>query len=83
MKKMVTRKVDSQGRVVLPVEWRRKVLRGEEVLVLQFDERIEIHPWGADLSEFIDAVEVDLAEEDFLDYHMLRKKIRGKSHALS
>ncbi|NIQ04425.1 MAG: AbrB/MazE/SpoVT family DNA-binding domain-containing protein [Candidatus Korarchaeota archaeon] len=80
---MVTRKIDSQGRVVIPVEWRRKVLKGDTVIVLQFDERIEIYPVGADLSEFIDAVEVELSEEDFLDYHTLRKKLREGSHALS
>lgn len=83
MKKMVTRKIDSQGRIVLPVEWRRKVLKGDKVVVLEFDDRIEIYPVKADLSQFIDAVDITISEETYLDYHRLRKTIREESNAIS
>lgn len=83
MKEMVTRKIDSQGRIVLPVAWRRKVVNSDKVVVLAFDDRIEIYPGEADLSQFIDAVDIPISEETYLDYHRLRKTIREEANAVS
>ena len=73
MSKVEVRPVDSQGRIILPKSWRNR-LRTRSVLVIDEDDRLEIRPADADLSRFVDAVEVD--GEDFEDYHTLRKGLR-------
>ena len=44
------------------------------VVVIDEDDRLEIRPADADLSRFVDSVEVDA--EQFGDYHALRRKLR-------
>ena len=73
MSKVEIRPVDTQGRIILPKSWRNR-LRTRSVLVIDEDDRLEIRPADADLSRFVDAVEVD--GKDFEDYHMLRKGLR-------
>jgi AbrB family looped-hinge helix DNA binding protein len=69
------KKVDAQGRVSLPVNWRKKFLRDtDEVMIIKVDEKLEIIPTNADLSKYIDSVEVDIGE--WKDYHILRKELR-------
>lgn len=70
--KVVVRKVDSQGRVVLPASW--KHMRGKEVIVVEREGRVEIFPRDVDLSKYVDSVEVDV--ENFEDYHELRRELR-------
>ena len=70
MSKVEIRPVDTQGRIILPKSWRNR-LRTRSVLVIDEDDRLEIRPADADLSRFVDAVEVD--GEHFDDYHKLRK----------
>ncbi|RLE90717.1 MAG: AbrB family transcriptional regulator [Thermoprotei archaeon] len=70
--KVVVRKVDSQGRVVLPVSW--KHMRGKEVIVVEREGRVEIFRRDVDLSKYVDSVEVDV--ENFEDYHELRRELR-------
>ncbi|GAB6286585.1 MAG: AbrB/MazE/SpoVT family DNA-binding domain-containing protein [Methanoregula sp.] len=65
--------VDAQGRIILPKLWRNR-LRTNSVIVIDEDDRLEIRPADADLSRFVDAVEVDV--EHFEDYHKLRKGLR-------
>lgn len=68
------RNVDSQGRLLLPSSWRKKHgVDGREVYVVVLEDRIEIFPLKSDLKRFVDSVEIDVPEEIFLDYHMLRK----------
>jgi len=73
MSKVEIRPVDTQGRIILPKAWRNR-LRTMSVLVIDEDDRLEIRPADADLSRFVDAVEVD--GEHFDDYHKLRKGLK-------
>ena len=73
MSKVEIRPVDTQGRIILPKAWRNR-LKTNAVVVIDEDDRLEIRPADADLSRFVDAVEV--AVEQFEDYHKLRKGLR-------
>lgn len=73
--KVEIKKIDSQGRIVLPVSWRRR-MKGDEVMVVEGEAKVEIFPRDADLSRYIDSVEVEVM--NFEDYHELRKELRKK-----
>jgi len=73
MSKVEIRSVDAQGRIILPSAWRNRLKTGS-VVVIDEDDRLEIRPADADLSRFVDSVEVDA--EQFGDYHALRRKLR-------
>jgi AbrB family looped-hinge helix DNA binding protein len=73
MSKVEIKTVDTQGRIILPKSWRNR-LKTNSVVVIDEDDRLEIRPADADLSRFVDAVEVDV--EHFEDYHKLRKGLR-------
>ena len=73
MSKVEIRPVDTQGRIILPKSWRNR-LRTRSVLIIDEDDRLEIRPADADLSRFVDAVEVGV--EHFEDYHKLRKGLK-------
>ena len=70
---MEIKTVDAKGRIILPKAWRNR-LRTMSVLVIDEDDRLEIRPADADLSRFVDAVEV--GAEHFDDYHKLRRGLR-------
>lgn len=72
--KVEIKKVDSQGRVVLPISWRSG--RGKEVVVIEREDRLEIFPRDVDLSKYIDSVEVEVT--NFSDYHEMRRELRKK-----
>nr|HDO81329.1 AbrB/MazE/SpoVT family DNA-binding domain-containing protein [Candidatus Bathyarchaeota archaeon] len=56
------KKIDSQGRVVLPKGWRDRW--GNEVILVEFEDRIEILPRKKPkLSRFFDIVEVEVEED--------------------
>ena len=60
--KMEIRRIDSQGRIVLPKEWRERW--GNEVVLIEFEDRIEIIPKRKPkLSQFFDIIEVDVKED--------------------
>lgn len=60
---MEVKRVDSQGRIVLPKEWRKRW--GNEVVLIEFEDRIEILPRRKPkLSEFFDIIEVNEIGED-------------------
>jgi len=73
MSKVEIRPIDSQGRIILPKSWRNR-LKTNSVVVIDEDDRLEIRPADADLSRFVDAVEVEA--EHFDDYHKLRKGLK-------
>ncbi len=74
----VLKKVDRQGRIVLPAPWRKKYLRGGAVLLVPREERLEIHPQGVvDLTAYFDAAEVDL-DADLADWHGVRRGLRKR-----
>jgi len=61
MKMKITR-IDSQGGIVLPKDWRERW--GNEVVLIEFDDRIEIIPRRKPkLSQFFDIIEVDVKED--------------------
>ena len=74
---MEIRGVDSQGRISLPVEWRREVLAdGDEVYVFREGESLIVRARReSDLSENFDSVPVDVDPEAFKDYHELKKAL--------
>ncbi len=71
--KVAIKRIDNQGRIVLPLSFRRRLKRGA-VLVVEREDRLEIYPVDAELSKYFDAVEVDV--EHFEDYHELRRELR-------
>jgi len=73
--KVEIKKIDSQGRIVLPISWRRRI-KGNEVVVIEEEEKVEILPRDVDLSKYVDSVEVDV--ESFEDYHEMRRELREK-----
>jgi len=72
MYKMEIKKIDSHGRVSMPVSWRKK-LRRNEVLVVELDNKVEVISRDADLSKYIDSVEVKV--ENFVEYHKLKEEL--------
>jgi DNA-binding transcriptional regulator/RsmH inhibitor MraZ len=75
------KRIDPQGRVHIPSDWRREVLGdSEEVIVMRFEDHIRILPLTKrSLTEFFDRVEVDVSPEVFKDYHRLRNSLMGES----
>jgi bifunctional DNA-binding transcriptional regulator/antitoxin component of YhaV-PrlF toxin-antitoxin module len=71
--KVAIKRIDNQGRIVLPLSFRRRLKRGA-VLVVEREDRLEIYPVDAELSKYFDAVEVDV--EHFEEYHELRRELR-------
>jgi len=64
------KRIDPQGRLVLPKSWREKW--GNEVIVIELDDRIEILPRKRPrLSRFFDILEVELKGED-IEKELLR-----------
>ena len=70
------RSVDSQGRVSLPSEWRRRHLDPEgRVTVIQNGEEIIIKPIRTvKISEVFDVVSVDL-ESDLGDWERVKREL--------
>jgi AbrB family looped-hinge helix DNA binding protein len=71
MKKVVIRKIDKQGRIVIPKEWRDRFGTNNFILVLN-EDKIEIYPKRSNLLKFIDSVEVEELPED---WHGLKRKV--------
>jgi AbrB family looped-hinge helix DNA binding protein len=63
------RKVDSQGRIVLPRKWREKELKeGDEVLIIEEQGILKIIPKKkVDLTQFFDSLEYENALIEKLD----------------
>ncbi len=71
MEKVVIKRIDSQGRIVIPKEWRDKFNTDEFILVLK-DDRIELYPRVSNLTKLIDSIDV---EELPSDWHELKRKV--------
>jgi len=77
MFQVVVKKVDRQGRLVLPRGWRDRVLKEtDEVVLLMSEDSLKIVPRNIDLSRYVDSVEVDV--ENFADYRAFRRGLRAK-----
>ncbi len=72
------KKVDSQGRIVLPRDWREKVLGNEnEVIIIKEGDFLKIIPKKkGDLTKFFDTLDLS-AEfiEDLADWNEFEKKM--------
>jgi AbrB family looped-hinge helix DNA binding protein len=71
MKKVVIRKIDKQGRIVIPKKWRNMFGTNNFILVLS-DNKIEIYPKTSNLLKFINSVEIEELPED---WHELKGKV--------
>ena len=71
MKKVVIRKIDKQGRIVIPKKWRNRFGTNNFILVLS-DNKIEIYPKTSNLLKFINSMEIEELPED---WHELKSKI--------
>jgi AbrB family looped-hinge helix DNA binding protein len=71
MEKVVIKRVDTQGRIVIPKEWRDKFNTDEFILVLK-DDRIELYPRVSNLTKLIDSIDV---EELPSNWHELKRKV--------
>jgi bifunctional DNA-binding transcriptional regulator/antitoxin component of YhaV-PrlF toxin-antitoxin module len=77
MEEVVVKKVDSQGRVSIPVEWRKK-WRSNKVVLKLTDKNIELTPIDPiSPSTLFDSIEVS-DDVDFTDPHSLKKALLEK-----
>jgi len=78
------RKVDSQGRIILPREWRKRELKdGNEVIIIEEEGILRIIPKKKiDLTQFFDSLEFDdelvdkLEDWSKFENYLLNKKFR-------
>ncbi len=70
--KMVIKKIDPMGRVVLPKEW-RKNKNIKEIIMVMSKDKIEIYPRTSNLTKYFDLIEVDIT--NFEDPHALKNEI--------
>jgi len=73
-----TKKVDTQGRVSLPPEWRRETLdKNREVTIQREGDTLIIKPKPRpNLTAHFDTITVDIPPEAFNDPHTLLKTLR-------
>jgi bifunctional DNA-binding transcriptional regulator/antitoxin component of YhaV-PrlF toxin-antitoxin module len=68
--------VDSQGRIILPKNWRDRYLEGKKAIVSFKGDTIEIRPFTkVDLTKYFDKVDVEL-KADLSEWHKVRKELR-------
>ena len=71
----IIKKVDKQGRLVLPKEWRDRYVRNGKVLLRIEGEKIIIRPYKlVRLSKFFDSIEVDI-KSDLSDWKSVRREL--------
>ena len=74
MEEVIVKEVDSQGRISIPVDWRRK-WKSRKLVLRKIGNRIELIPIEPTLpSEMFDAVEIQ-EDVDFTDPHSLKKAL--------
>ena len=77
MSQLEVKEVDEQGRIIIPKEWRRKLLKGNKVVMRLKDASIEITPYRQeDLTRFFDAASGDV-KSNLEDWHSLRRELRS------
>ncbi|WP_297501776.1 AbrB/MazE/SpoVT family DNA-binding domain-containing protein [Thermococcus sp.] len=63
MSAMEIKRIDPQGRIVIPRSWREKW--GNEVIIVELEDRLEILPKKKpNLSKFFDILELEVKSED-------------------
>ena len=74
---MEIKRVDNQGRILLPKDWRNRYLKGKKAMVVYKGDLVEIRPFTkSDLTKYFDKVEVDL-KSDLSDWHKVRKELQS------
>jgi len=73
VERVVIKRIDPQGRIVLPTSLRKLAKSGEVVLV-NLGERVMIYPRESSLLKYVNSLEVDV--KFFEDYHKLRREVR-------
>ncbi|MCJ7560994.1 AbrB/MazE/SpoVT family DNA-binding domain-containing protein [Candidatus Bathyarchaeota archaeon] len=69
--------VDSQGRILLPKDWRNRYLKGKKAIIIYKGDLVEIRPFTkSDLTKYFDKVEVDL-KSDLSDWHKVKKELQS------
>jgi bifunctional DNA-binding transcriptional regulator/antitoxin component of YhaV-PrlF toxin-antitoxin module len=73
------KKVDNQGRILLPREWRARHLKGKKAIIICKGDLVEIRPFSkSDLTKYFDKVQVDL-KSDLSEWHKVRKELKSVS----
>ena len=74
MEECVVKRVDPQGRISIPVEWRRG-WKSDRVVLRRLGDRIEVTPIDpVSPSSLFDSIEIG-DDVDFADPHSLRKTL--------
>lgn len=69
------KRLDKQGRLVLPKNWREKYAKRRKVILKLEDDTIIIKPYElVDLTEFFDKIEVDI-KSDLADWKSVRREL--------
>jgi len=77
MEEVVVKKIDSQGRVSIPVEWRKK-WRSDKVVMKLTEKSIELTPIEPIMpSKLFDSIEI-ADEVDFTDPHAIKRALSEK-----
>ncbi len=71
------KKIDSQGRVVLPPIWRKRLLSNEVFLVEDGKVLLVIPKDDPDLSKYFAFLKIDIPDEIYSDYHQLKIFLLG------
>ncbi len=71
------KKIDSQGRVVLPPIWRKKLQSNEVFLVEDGNVLLVIPKDDPDLSKYFEFLKIDIPAEIYSDYHQLKDFLLG------
>ena len=81
--KVSRKRIDSQGRVVLPPDLRRRLAgQGREVLLLDHGDRAELLPATSDITKFFGAFQTELDPSLMFDYKRLRSELLRRKHGL-
>ena len=69
------KRLDAQGRLVLPPSWRKK-LQSNEVLIIEDGNVLLLIPKGdPDLSKYLEFIKVDIPPEIYSNYHQLKEHL--------
>lgn len=74
---MEIKEIDDQGRIIIPMDWRKKHLKGDHKVIVKLKEdSVEIIPYHSpDLTKYFDSVEVEL-KSDLGNWKKVRKELR-------
>ena len=76
----VVKKVDNQGRIVLPKKWRETHLKNAQVKLSMLDGEINVQPYEPeDIRSLFGVVKVDL-KNDRTDWRKMKKELLLKKY---